>query len=130
VSAASDGPHEERAAPGPTGPLAGPLAEEAARLADAVRAWSRSAGGASHHGGAPAGADTAPGAAAGGCALCPFCQLLGMLRTARPEVYAHLADAGSSLAAALREFVSAAEKEWAARPTPRAERIDIDSDSD
>jgi hypothetical protein len=106
------------------------LAEEAARLADAVRAWSGTLGDAAHHSGASPGTDGATGAADGTCPLCPFCQLLGVLRTVRPEVYAHLADAGSSLAAALREFVSTAERDWAARPTPRAERIDIDADRD
>jgi hypothetical protein len=97
----------------------GSVAEEAARLFEAVQEWARRAG---------LGTDELATALATGapeCRVCPLCQLLGLLRERRPEVVEHLLDAGTSLAAALRAAVDASEREWSARRPARAEHIDI-----
>ena len=90
-----------------------PVSEEAARLVEAVQEWL-------------AGATSGLSMATGGpeCKLCPFCQLLRMLRTTRPEVFEHLAGAGVELVAALRATVEAHEREWRSRPD-RVEHIDV-----
>jgi hypothetical protein len=93
----------------------GPLAEEAARLVEALSDWARG-----HVG---------PSMSVGGaaeCTLCPLCQLLSMLRQARPETFAHLLDASAALTAALRSVVDG----YASRTAPRegVERIDLDDD--
>lgn len=46
------------------------------------------------------------------CRLCPVCQLLGMLRHARPEAFEHLAAAGGSVAAAMREALDSHQRSW------------------
>jgi Family of unknown function (DUF5304) len=72
----------------------GPLAEEAARLVEALTQWART------------GAGEMPIATGGAeCRVCPFCQLLAVVRHTRPETFAHLAEAGSSLMAAVRTVV-------------------------
>ena len=93
----------------------GPLSEEATRLVEALSEWARGRIG--------------PSAASVGhtaeCTLCPICQLLSLLRHAKPETFAHLLDASAALTAALRSVVDA-------HPASAAhggmERIDIDDD--
>jgi hypothetical protein len=100
----------------------GNAAEEATRLFEAVQDWARrsaTAGSAS----ASLGDHLATGAPE--CELCPICQLIAVLRTSRPELVAHLADAAGSLLAALRTAIDAHEREWSARKTTGVERIDI-----
>jgi hypothetical protein len=109
----------------------GSLGEEAGRLLAAMEEWLS---GAREKVGATVGATV--GAAAGDlgasghtgpeCRICPVCQGLHLLRTARPEVFDHLTEAGMALLAALRATVEASERAWA-RPRPDApvERIDI-----
>jgi len=92
----------------------GPLAEEASRLVEAISEWARGAVGDVH-------LPSAGGAAE--CQVCPFCQLLGLLRRTQPETFGHLAEASASLVAALRTVVERAE------PAPRhsgVERVDLD----
>jgi hypothetical protein len=93
----------------------GPLGEEAARLAEALAGWARGAGGE---------LPIATGAAE--CALCPICQLLSVVRNARPETFAHLVEATSALAAALRSVVEAPDADQARHSG--VERIDLDDD--
>lgn len=94
----------------------GSAAEEAARLFEAVQEWAqRSSGAVSDH--------VATGSA--DCVLCPVCQLISLLRETRPEVAMHLAEAASSLLAAVRSAVAAHEQEWSARKGQGVERIDI-----
>jgi hypothetical protein len=57
------------------------------------------------------------------CLLCPTCQLLRMVRTARPEVYAHVADAAASLSAALRELMADGARQ--AQRRGNVEHIDL-----
>ena len=83
----------------------GPLAEEAARLLEALQRWV-----ADHLGGlgaASAGVASASAGPAAKCQLCPVCQLLSLLRGSRPEVFEHLADASTSLVAAVRAAADA-----------------------
>ena len=94
----------------------GSLGEEAARLAEAVQEWLR---------GAPEGRGTTSASEAPPpeCLVCPACQLLRLVRTARPEVYAHLADAAASMSAALRELTTGTESPAAQRSN--VEHIDL-----
>ena len=93
----------------------GPLSEEATRLVEALSEWARGRLG--------------PGAASVGtaaeCSICPFCQLLSLLRQARPETFAHLLDASAALTAALRSVVDAHP---AHSPNGGMERINLDDD--
>lgn len=93
----------------------GPLSEEATRLVEALSEWARGRIG--------------PSAAAAGnsaeCALCPFCQMLSLLRQAKPETFAHLLDASAALTAALRSVVDAHP---AHASSNGMERIDLDDD--
>ena len=107
----------------------GSLGEEAARLAEAVQEWlhgfpDRRTPGASPEAGA-AGAEDAGlgGAVAPECLVCPACQALRLVRTLRPEVYAHLADAAASMTAALRELTTDVAKP--AQRRGNVEHIDL-----
>ena len=94
----------------------GSAAEEASRLFDAVQEWAKRAStGAGEH----IATDSAD------CLLCPVCQLIGALRTTRPEVVTHLADAAGSVLAAVRAAIDAHEREWSSRRASGVERIDI-----
>ena len=95
----------------------GPLAEEAARFAEALTDWARG------HVGMPNGS-IGHGTE---CTLCPFCQLLSLLRQAKPETFAHLLDASASMTAALRSVVESHGKNGS---HTGFERIDLDDDAD
>lgn len=89
----------------------GSIAEEAAKLFGAAEEWWRE-----HV--PPAPAHTGPE-----CKVCPFCQVLSMVRSAQPEVFEHLVSAADAFAQAVRTAVEA-------YVTPRhadvpVERIDI-----
>ena len=98
------------------GPEVGPLSEEAARFVEALSDWARG------HMGGPA---MSVGNAAE-CTLCPFCQLLSLVRHAKPETFSHLLDASASLTAALRSVVDAHSSHAAAGGM---ERINLDDDT-
>jgi hypothetical protein len=109
----------------------GPLAEEAARLVEAIGDWARGALGDANS----AAAAPAPGAEPthesnpsghGGpeCQVCPVCQMLALLRRTQPETFGHLAEASASVIAALRTFVDRHDHS-APRPSG-VERIDLD----
>jgi hypothetical protein len=91
----------------------GTVGEEAARLFEAVQDWMRGA------------ATEQPHPVAAECRICPVCALLGVLRTARPEVFDHLVDATGSLLAAFRVALEAHERHWARRRGAPVERIDL-----
>ena len=93
----------------------GPLAEEAARFVEALSDWARG------HVGGPA---MSVGNAAE-CKLCPVCQLLSIVRQAKPETFAHLHDASAALTAALRSVVDAHSS---AGGHGGMERINLDDD--
>ena len=101
-----------------TSPSPGPLAEEAARLVEALSDWART-----HSGDLPG----ALGSQVGGsteCRLCPVCQAIALLRQARPETFTHLIDASVALTAALRSVVET--HGGGHRPSSGVERIDLD----
>jgi adenine-specific DNA glycosylase len=92
----------------------GPLAEEAARLVEAIGEWARGAVG------------DGPLAAVGEgpeCQVCPLCQLIALVRRTQPETYAHLVDAATSMVAALRSVVDHHDHN---RPARGVERIDLE----
>lgn len=103
----------------------GPLGEEAARLAEALVDWARGAApwATTHLHDLPLATDSAE------CKLCPLCQLLTLVRQARPETFAHLADATSSLFAAVRTVVESAETARR-HDNSGVERIRLDDDAD
>jgi len=110
---------------GSSGPY-GPLAAEAARLVQALQGWAAT-GRPEATGSQPEGLGDGPAHVPGGdCRICPLCQLAAMLRETRPEVYAHLAVAGESLLAAVRELVLASERRWSGGQGAPVEHIDID----
>jgi hypothetical protein len=108
----------------------GSVAEEAARLLDALGGWAATAayagGAGTRHTPDPAEGTTAPGeeghprahpaghcdrcGAADGmgqavvCRLCPVCQGIGLLRAVRPETVDRLADLAGAVAATLRDL--------------------------
>ena len=114
-------------------PTVGSVAEEAARLLDALGGWAAGHGYAAD----PPTSATAPGAgeetqaqaphrcptcgAEAGtgqavvCQLCPVCQGIGLLRSVRPETVDRLADLAGAVAAALRDLAS---QRRADTPTP------------
>ena len=101
----------------------GSLAEEAARLVDAfsemAAGWSR--------GTTDAVARTAQTELPSSCRVCPVCQVIARVQEVHPEVVGHLADATSSLAAALSELASSRDGEAPReRPAPeQSQHIDI-----
>ena len=113
-------------------PAVGTVAEEAARLLDALGGWAASAQSGyaarpAHAAAAPGGDDSAAhhteaddssstgsrcescGAENGvgqavACQLCPVCQGIGLLRSVRPETVDRLADLAGALAATLKDI--------------------------
>ncbi|HEX4429418.1 MAG TPA: DUF5304 family protein [Frankiaceae bacterium] len=102
----------------------GPLAEEAAKLAEALSGWASAGFSQPLMEGAGESSE---------CRLCPVCQLLRVAQGARPEVFEHLADASASLMAALRAAIESSQASWSAGghsagsagSRPASERIDI-----
>jgi hypothetical protein len=107
-------------APGAEGASHGPLAEEAAKLAEALSAgWnSLGASGFVHSLLSGIGDSTE-------CTVCPVCQLLRVVKGNNPEVATHLADASASLMAALRAALESSQAAWTAGSHPTSERINI-----
>src|SRR5947209_19641508 len=91
----------------------GPLAEEAAKLAEAFAGWvSTGVAGSLLNG--TGESET--------CRVCPVCQLLRLVPGGRPEVYQHLADASASLMAAVRAAVEPSRWSWGAGGSPAPAR--------
>jgi hypothetical protein len=119
-------------------PPVGSVAEEAARLLDALGGW------ASTHGYAAGSPEPATTPGAGGahgcptcgaqegvgkavvCQLCPVCQGIGLLRSVRPETVDRIADLAGALAATLRDLADQRRAGGAAPddgPGPGAGRV-------
>ena len=93
----------------------GPLAEEAARLVEAITEWARGA----------VGDVSLPSISSGPeCQICPICQLLALVRRTQPETFGHLADASASMVAALRTVID--RHDHGGRRSSGVERIDLD----
>lgn len=135
-----DGPRTGTAGAGGTGEDVGSVAEEAARLVEALQGWARSEG--AHQAGAAGAA--AAGVAAGlrevnehlatggaECRYCPLCRVIGSVRAVSPEVREHLGSAASSLMQAAAAALATPVHE-PGRPRrggaagPGVERIDLD----
>ena len=95
----------------------GSIGEEAVKLAEAVQDWLGERTG---RGPADAwAAATAPGAfESPECRVCPICRVMHFVTTMQPDVFAHLADAATSLAAAVRAM-GEAEGRGEQAPTDR-----------
>ncbi|MBV6696193.1 DUF5304 family protein [Kitasatospora aureofaciens] len=111
----TSGPADEPGGPQahPFGPELGPLVDEVRRFADTVGQKAQEAS-----------ADT----------LITLAGLADRLREQQPEVYTHLAAAGSGLVsagaellAAYRAAVAGHERRWTAGESAPAERIDLDT---
>ena len=100
----------------------GTVADEAARLAEALQAWATTQAGASATGllGALDG-HVATGAPE--CRLCPLCRFITVARDAGPDVYDHLSDAMAAVLHAVRALAEAYRD--SSRPAG-VERIDLD----
>jgi hypothetical protein len=93
----------------------GPLAEEAARLVEAITEWARGA----------VGDVSMPSVNSGPeCQVCPICQLLALVRRTQPETFGHLTDASASMVAALRTVID--RHDHSGRRHSGVERIDLD----
>lgn len=88
------------------------IADEAARLFEAFESWAR------------VGVDHVANGSAE-CQLCPFCQVLSIVRGGQPEVFDHLVDASASLMSAFRAALAAQQRQWPRPRAPNFERIDI-----
>ncbi len=99
-----------------SGATPGPLAEEAARLVEAITDWAR---------GAVGDISMPVGGAGPECQICPICQLLALVRRTQPETFGHLADASASMVAALRTVID--RHDHGGRRTTGVERIDLDN---
>ncbi|HVT20227.1 MAG TPA: hypothetical protein VHE57_02410 [Mycobacteriales bacterium] len=93
----------------------GPLAEEAARLVEAIGEWARGAVGDGPLAAMGEGTD---------CQVCPLCQLIGLVRRTQPETYGHLVDAATSMAAALRSVIAGHDQ--GGGPARGVQRIDLE----
>jgi hypothetical protein len=122
----------------------GSVAEEAARLLDALSEWGAAAAGAAQpaghahpHAGGDAqsagdghatsqcptcGAENGAGQAVV-CQLCPVCQGLGLLRSVRPETVDRLADLAGAIAATLRDLAAQRREPAPERPDARPARV-------
>jgi hypothetical protein len=93
----------------------GPLAEEAARLVEALGDWARGAVGDGPLSSMGEGTE---------CQVCPLCQAIALVRRTQPETYAHLVDAATSVAAALRTVVQG--HDHGGHASRGVERIDLE----
>jgi hypothetical protein len=112
-----------------TTPQPGPLGEEAVRLVEALSQWVGTHWPGAQ--GARGGADLPLANGSAECRVCPFCQVLSVVRHTRPEVFGHLTDASSSFVAAVRAAVESHAEHAGAGAAGRGgvERIDLDEDT-
>lgn len=133
-------------------PPVGSVAEETARLLDALLAGTADARGASEPAYPPSSAESSEssepcptcghvgGATHTGessaevCHLCPVCQLLRVVRTVRPETLDRLADLAAAVTDTLRDVAASRWRESGTtpprRPRPEVEDILIESDDE
>jgi hypothetical protein len=102
-----------------TTPAPGPLAEEAARLLEALAVWAR---------GATSGISMPDVSSGAECQVCPLCQLLAIVRRTSPETFGHLVEASASVAAAMRTLLDG--HDHAAPRTSGVDRINLDDEVD
>lgn len=83
-------------------PPHGTMADEAVKLAEVAQVWLRARSARERADDVWAAATAEPTQAPPECEGCPYCRARRAFTGLNPEVYAHLADAAGSLAAALR----------------------------
>lgn len=120
--------HRTDDAPEPE-PEVGSLAEETAKLLEALEGWTRRRD--PHDPPAANEPDNhdhdASGTPSGDCRLCPLCQGARLMRSVTPEVRDHLNSAVGSLLQAASAMVAAHSADN--RPAePRVQHIDLDDD--
>ena len=110
----------------------GSVAEEAAKLFEALQGWATESGGADGAAAAAAGfgarlKDIDAHLATGGqdCTWCPICRAVALFRETSPEVRTHLATAASSLLQAAAGVLDA-HAQRASRPPAGVQKIDLD----
>jgi 3-hydroxyisobutyrate dehydrogenase-like beta-hydroxyacid dehydrogenase len=91
----------------------GSLSEEALKLAETLQTWLNT------------GAAMTGAGSASECKVCPLCQLIGVVNTMKPEVLAHLTEAGFSLVAAYKSATEAAERSWSSGNRPPVQHIKV-----
>src|SRR3954468_1546438 len=117
--------------PGPAssaGDPHGSLSEEALRLAETLQTWLST------------GAAMTGVGSASECKVCPLCQAIAMVNGLKPEVLAHLAEAGTQLVASFKAATDKAagepapsdgtattptERSWAASDRPPVQHIQV-----
>lgn len=121
---------------GPAHEPVGSVGDEAAKLLGALSEWARDSGGATAGGlaglaGQAAQAVSGIGAhvdtGAPECTYCPVCRTVHVVRSASPEVRAHLAAAASSFLQAVAGVLATLPPPPGGPTTPY-ERIDLDED--
>lgn len=126
---------------GPGGEPVGTVAEEAAKLFEALQGWVHTEGSAAppqNERERPDLSDHAHDGEATDCRWCPLCRAATVLRQTSPEVRDHLAEAATSLLSAGAAFLEARAARAAAAapaagapeedPTSGLEHIDLDVD--
>jgi hypothetical protein len=117
----------------------GSVAEETARLLDALLAGTPEAGEPAYRApttaeesaepcrtcGHVAGSTHTSGSSAEVCHLCPVCQLLRVVRTVRPETLDRLADLAGAVTETLRDVAASRWRE-SGSPPPRRERPEVE----
>jgi hypothetical protein len=91
----------------------GSLSEEALKLAETMQTWLNT------------GAAMTGAGSASECKVCPLCQLIGVVNTMKPDVLAHLTEAGFSLVAAYKAATEAAERSWSSGDRPPVQHIKV-----
>jgi Family of unknown function (DUF5304) len=105
----------------------GSIADEAAKLVEAVQNWARGVGAESGSAAGPLAEFLAAGAGGSpSCRFCPVCQLVSTVREVRPETVQDLLEVGTSLLASMRTLIERQEREWSSRPAAPVQHIDID----
>jgi hypothetical protein len=114
----------------------GSVAEEAAKLFEALQGWATESGGADGAAAAAAGfgarlKDIDAHLATGGqdCTWCPICRAVALVRETSPEVRTHLATAASSLLQAAAGVLDA-HAQRGSRPPAGVQKIDLDDVDD
>lgn len=98
----------------------GSIGEEAVKLAEAVQDWLGERSG--HATSEVWAAATAPGAfESPECRVCPLCRAMHFVSSLSPEVFAHLAEAATALAAAARAMGEAEGRGDRGQATPAAD---------
>lgn len=114
-------------------PEVGSVADEAAKLVQALSDWAREHGegagagiGGTFAGLAEMARDVDAHVAGENCTYCPLCRLIGVVRATSPEVRAHLTSAASSLLQAAAGALATPVPREGGRGAEPVHKIDLD----